>query len=159
VEFATRTFGAAIASGALPAEQMFIEVLSDANERSHETVPLLYSKSLLYLVSRGLEPEHKTPILGLEMTLPVRRETAALRDIFSADAIGEVRRWNEVAKGVVYEAPIATQVVPTRIADGQIDTIDADHNSFDNSLDSFNRAIAAILRTAPPLPAADLTGY
>ena len=154
-----QTYGAAIAGGMLPAERMFIEVLSDANERGHFTVPGLYSKSLLYLVSRGLEPEHKTPILGLEMTLPTRREAAALQDVFSAEAIARVRRWNEVAKGVVYAAPIAAPVVPTRLLDGQADTIEADHGSFDNSLDSFNRAIAAMLGVAPPLPAMDLTGY
>jgi hypothetical protein len=50
-------------------------------------------------------------------------------------------------------------VVPTRLVDGQADTIEADHGSFDNSLDSFNRAIAAMLGAAPPLPAMDLTGY
>jgi acetyl esterase/lipase len=159
VEFATETYGAAIAGGMLPAERMFIEVLSDANERGHFTVPGLYSKSLLYLVSRGLEPEHKTPILGLEMTLPTRRESAALQDVFSAEAIAGVWRWNEVAKGVVYAAPIAAPVVPTRLLDGQAETVDADHGSFDNSLDSFNRAIAGMLRVAPPLPAVDLTGY
>ena len=159
MEFATETYGAAIAGGMLPPERMFIEVLSDANERGHFTVPGLYSKSLLYLVSRGLEPEHKTPILGLEMTLPTRREAAALQDVFSAEAIARVRRWNEVAKGVVYAAPIAAPVVPTRLLDGQAETIEADHGSFDNSLDSFNRAIAAMLGVAPPLPAMDLTGY
>ena len=145
VEFATETYGAAIAGGMLSPERMFIEVLSDANERGHFTVPGLYSKSLLYLVSRGLEPEHKTPILGLEMTLPTRREAAALQDVFSAEAIAGVRRWNEIAKGVVYEAPIAAPVVPTRLLDGQAETVDADHGSFDNSLDSFNRAIAGML--------------
>jgi hypothetical protein len=159
VEFATQTFGAAIAGGILPAEQLFIEVLSDANERGHDTVPGLYSKSLLYLISRGLEPEHKTPILGLEMTLPARREAAALQDVFSAEAIAGVRHWNEVARGLVYGATIAAPVVPTRLIDGQADTIEADHGSFDNSLDSFNRAIAAILGANPPLPAMDLTGY
>jgi hypothetical protein len=159
VEFATQTFGAAIDGGMLPAEQLFIEVLSDVNERGHDTVPGLYSKSLLYLISRGLEPEHKTPILGLEMTLPLRREAAALQDVFSAEAIGCVRRWNEVARGLVYGATIAAPVVPTRLVDGQADTIEADHGSFDNSLDSFNRAIAAILGANPPLPAMDLRGY
>ena len=159
VEFATETYGAAIAGGALRPERMFIEVLSDANERGYFTVPGLYSKSLLYLVSRGLEPEHKTPILGLEMTLPTRREAAALQDVFSAEAIARVRRWNEVAKGVVYAAPIAAPVVPTRLLDGQAESIEADHGSFDNSLDSFNRAIAGMLGVAPPLPATDLTGY
>jgi hypothetical protein len=159
VEFATQTFGAAIDGGMLPAEQLFIEVLSDVNERGHYTVPGLYSKSLLYLISRGLEAEHKTPILGLEMTLPLRREAAALQDVFSAEAIGCVRRWNEVARGLVYGATIAAPVVPTRLVDGQADTIEADHGSFDNSLDSFNRAIAAILGANPPLPAMDLRGY
>lgn len=159
VDFASKTYGAAIADGSLPSKQTSIEVLSDANERGHYTVPLLYSKSLLYLVSRALEPEHKTPILGMEMTLPGQSEAARQQNIFAPKSESLINRWQTVAKGVDYQQPVAAKAVPTRILDGQAETIDADHGSFDNSLDSFNRAVTHMLRKAPPQPAVDLMGF
>jgi hypothetical protein len=66
VSFATATYGRAFADNVADPKTTFIDVLSVANEKSDPCVPLLYSKSLLYLVSRALEPEHKTPVLGLQ---------------------------------------------------------------------------------------------
>ncbi len=45
-------------------DRFFIEIISDAIE-SEDTVAGLYKKSFLYLISRALEREHKTPLLGL----------------------------------------------------------------------------------------------
>jgi hypothetical protein len=41
VELASATYGKAIAVGNLPAKQMFIEALSDGNEKGFYTVPAL----------------------------------------------------------------------------------------------------------------------
>jgi hypothetical protein len=160
VEFAIKTYGAALTDGILPAKRTLIEVLSDGNERGHYTVPLLYSKSLLYLVSRALEPDHKTPILGMEMAAPGQEKTATKLDVFDDEAQDLLKRWSALAKGVSYLPPVAAPAVPTRIvAKGSVETIDADHGSFDNSLDSFNRAVENILQKAPLRAATDLTGF
>ena len=45
-------------------ETTFIGVLSDANERDDPCVPALYSKSLLYLVSRALESRARRRVVA-----------------------------------------------------------------------------------------------
>jgi Papain family cysteine protease len=62
VEFANQHYGAPVA-GKLDHRKLRIHVLSDELEQADSVGP--YKKSLLYLVSRALEPLHKTPILGL----------------------------------------------------------------------------------------------
>lgn len=159
VDFALKTFGAALKDGRLAAARTVIEVLSDANEKRHYTVPALYSKSLLYLVSRALEPDHKTPVLGMEMAMPDREDIAKALNVFDDKALTVLKRWSTAAKNVSYRTPVAVPAVPTRRINGHVETIDADHGSFDNSLDSFDRALANILGEKPPRPALDLTGF
>jgi pimeloyl-ACP methyl ester carboxylesterase len=159
VELASATYGRAISAGSLPAKEMFIEALSDSNEKGFYTVPALYSKSLLYLVSRALEQQHKTPILGMAMAEPDQAATAKAEDIFGVDAQTILNRWYKLAEDVVYDPPISVPAVPTRIVAGRQETIPADHGSFDNNLDSFNLALARMLGKKPPRPATDLTGF
>ena len=61
-----------------------IDVLSNANELDDTVGP--YGKSLLYLVSRALEPAHKTPILGMEAAWNPRLDKEG---IFRAPAPGK----------------------------------------------------------------------
>jgi hypothetical protein len=61
--FAQSHFAAAIDGGTLARERFFVHLLSDAIELDDAVGP--YRKSLLYLVSRALERQHKTPLLGL----------------------------------------------------------------------------------------------
>src|SRR4029079_16290794 len=70
VEFATAKYGRAFANGVADPKATFIDVLSDGNETGDPCVPVLYSKSLLYLVSRALEIDRKAPILGMQKAWP-----------------------------------------------------------------------------------------
>lgn len=64
--FATQTYGAAFSNGTANPKSTFVGVLTDKNETADSCVPGAYSKSLLYLVSRALEPDHKTPVIGMQ---------------------------------------------------------------------------------------------
>ena len=55
--FATPKYAAAFASRVADPKTTYVEVLSDDNEKSDPCIPVLYSKSLLYLVSLALEPD------------------------------------------------------------------------------------------------------
>lgn len=57
-------------------KRLRIFTMTDAAERK-DTVVQVYRKSLLYLISKALEPERDTPILGLQTSI---LQNAALRD-------------------------------------------------------------------------------
>src|SRR4029078_591498 len=142
VAFATATYGPAFADKVADPKTTFIDVLSDGNELSDPCVPVLYSKSLLYLVSRALEPEHKTPVLGLQKAWIKWDEGD---DTFKPDYIGDLRAWDTASKGVNIDPPVAQTEVPIRSEANKDETIDAAHGSFDNNLNMVNQAIARII--------------
>ena len=63
VEFALAHYVPAVEAKVLPKSALHIHLLSNRRELDDTVGP--YQKSLLYLVSRALESDHKTPILGL----------------------------------------------------------------------------------------------
>lgn len=75
----------------------------------------LYRKSLLYLIYYGLEPERKTPILGLEESI---RESATLKRLFDLDRKGST------AAEVVWSK--------TRHTSGRDASTSVTHGGFDN---------------------------
>jgi hypothetical protein len=159
--FAVETFGSAFTSGAANPKATYVGVLTDKNEASDPCVPVAYSKSLLYLVSRALEPDHKTPVIGMQKSwkqwLPAKND-----DFFNTEnhIQDQLKRWNAAAKDVVVDEPIAVPAVPTRQDDGEVQTIKANHGSFDNNLDVVNQAIARIQGLKKPkVPAIDLRGF
>jgi Arc/MetJ-type ribon-helix-helix transcriptional regulator len=154
--FATETFGAAYQNNVADPKSTFVEVLSDSNEASDPCVPLAYSKSLLYLVSRALEPDHKAPVLGMQKAwkkLPPDDMT------FNPGYQNELKAWQQIAKGVVLDAPIVDKIVPTVREKNANDTISANHGSFDNNLDVVNRALRRILGKQPKAEVTDLRGF
>jgi papain like protease len=153
VPFATATYGPAFANGVADAKKTFIGTLSDANEKSDACVPVLYSKSLLYLVSRALEPDHKVPILGLNKIWSQDDDT------FMKDYEKQIDAWRKASKGVVFDDPIVKTEVPIRHEKDKDETIDANHGSFDNNLDVVNQAIARIVGKKPSTPVTDLRGF
>lgn len=155
VDFATATYGPAFANGVANPKTTFIDVLSDTNELSDPCVPVLYSKSLLYLVSRALEPEHKTPVLGLQKAWP---KWSADAD-FMAGYQTVLNAWNAASKGVVLDPPVTETEVPIRHEANKDETIDAGHGSFDNNLNIVNRAIERITGKKPVEPVTDLRGF
>ena len=155
VEFATAKYGQAFANKVADPTTTFIDVLSDANELRDPCVPVLYSKSLLYLVSRALEPDHKTPILGLQKAWPNWSAGADFMEGYQKI----LDRWNVAGKGVVLDSPIAETEVPIRHETNKDETINAGHGSFDNNLNIVNRAIKRVIGKNPTEPVTDLRGY
>ncbi|MGH6922819.1 MAG: hypothetical protein ACRED5_03520, partial [Propylenella sp.] len=157
VSFATATYGAAFAEGIANPKKTYVGVLSDENERSDATVPVAYSKSLLYLVSRALEPDHKTPILGMQKAWKERRPPKN-DDIFNQKLFSQLTAWDKVAAGVKLDEIVAP-AVPTRSEDGRVDTIDASHGSFDNNIELVNQALSRVLGKKPSEPVTNLKGF
>jgi len=156
VAFATATYGPAFADKVADPKTTFIDVLSDGNELSDPCVPVLYSKSLLYLISRALEPEHKTPVLGLQKAWP----TWSTDDgTFKPDYRKDIDAWIAASAGVVLDPPVAETEVPIRHEANKDETIDAGHGSFDNNLNIVNQAIQRITGKKPAEPVTDLRGF
>lgn len=156
VPFATKNYGKAFVNGTVDPKKTFIGVLSDENEVSDPCVPVLYSKSLLYLVSRALETEHKTPILGLQR---IQSLAMAADDVFQDGYEDQLRAWYKASKGIVLDPPIKKTEVPIRREQNKFETIDAGHGSFDNNVDVVNLAIERMLGKKPPVPVTDLRGF
>ena len=155
VAFATAKYGTAFANKVADPKTTYVEVLSDDNEKSDPCVPVLYSKSLLYLISRALEPEHKTPVLGLQKTWS---KTPDEDDTFMEGYQKIIAAWQEASSGVALDSTITESEVPIRREKNKDETIDAGHGSFDNNLDVVNRAIRRI-RGRVLEPVTDLHGF
>ncbi len=156
VEFANDILGGAFRDQVVAPASTFIGVLTDQNEKADACVPVLYSKSLLYLVSRALESDHNTPVLGMQKIWPQWRK----KDGTFADEQWQVMtKWDQVGKGVKLDPPIAAKTVPTREEPNADNSIPANHGSFDNNVDVVNKAIRRILGAAPKLKVTDLEGF
>jgi hypothetical protein len=156
VEFATETYGAAFTNGVANPKTTYIGLLSDANERGDPCVPALYSKSLLYLVSRALEAEHKTPVLGMARVWPKWDKDD---DTFMRGYEAQLKAWRAASKNVQLDSPIIKPEVPTLREPNKLETIDAGHGSFDNNIEVVNRAIERIIGKKPKVPVTDLRGF
>jgi hypothetical protein len=156
VTFATANYGPAFADKVADPKTTFIDVLSDDNEQSDPCVPALYSKSLLYLISRALEPEHKTPVLGLQKAWP---EWSKNDGTFMPGYDQVLKAWHDASVDVVLDTPIAEKEVPIRHETNKDETIPAGHGSFDNNLNVVNRAIKRIIGREPLEPVTDLHGF
>ncbi|MDO8837311.1 MAG: C1 family peptidase [Parvibaculum sp.] len=159
VAFANEKFGDAFKAGTLDPRRLFLSALSTENEKRDRCVPLFYSKSLLYLISRALESEHNTPVLGMEARQPALRKQIRDFGIFDPQALAALKAWDQIGKDTVDDPPVATADVPIRLAGGRREAIDANHGSFDNNLDVVNRAIERMLGGLPAKPVTDLAGF
>jgi hypothetical protein len=155
VQFATDKYGRAFNKGVADPKTTFIDILSDGNETSDACVPGLYSKSLLYLVSRALETIRKAPVLGMQ-----KAWTQWSADADFVDKYQEILdAWDAASRGVVVDAPIIKSQVSTRREGSKDDKIAANHGSFDNNLDVVNEAIKRITGDDPAVPVTDLEGF
>ena len=152
VDFALQTYGEVLGRGG---PKIFVSLLADTSEKSDESLGALYSKSLLYLVSRALEPDHKTPILGMQKIWTGNNESD---DTFNREHVRTINAWRAKSRTVTLLPVITGREVPTRRRGGKVETIPADHGSFDNNLNVVNAAIELILGKAPPVPVTDLKG-
>lgn len=162
VDFAVDHYGEAFKDGALKPEATYIGRLSDDNERKDPCGGPLYSKSLLYLISRALEPQHKTPVLGQDIARKEFRALAKREGVFHESTFGTLAAWDRIAEKVKFDPAVASENVPMRIVEGKVKAEDANHGSFDNNLDAVDLALARIQGKSgkkPDMPVTDLTGF
>lgn len=132
--FAIERYLNAHARGVLKLDQVWLDVLSDENEKA-DGLPTpgfpAYGKSLLYLVSRALEDIRKQPLLGMARALDPRY--ANDKDQWDESALPAVQKWlaNWPAKPDRLRIWTSPWVRTTR--DGQ--QIPSSHGSFDNNIE------------------------
>jgi hypothetical protein len=137
-------------------ERLNVSLLSDQLELDDNTVGI-YRKSLLYLVANSLEPDQRTPILGMERGF---KGQEAGWDGATA-TVTALATWREaVAKyklaerlQVVQSPKVTSSVVP-------LVQTPAAHGAFDNDVDMVSRTLKAIVGKADlQPPVTDLRGF
>ena len=142
VGFANDTYVPAAKDKIIDAKRVAFDILSDGNEIDDTVGP--YGKSLLYLVSRALEPMHKTPILGMEATWNPALDK---NDLFSTPSTGkpnpDVADWRKAwlkmsgAPEVLSQNRVLEEVPAF--------TIKSVHGCFDNWIGCIERTLMRIL--------------
>jgi GH24 family phage-related lysozyme (muramidase) len=151
MRFAADSFGAALAGRgrALDRRTVRIWLLSDRNERADSVGP--YGKSLLYLVSRALERDQRTPLLGLaaawDPSLSEERDPVRVDD---PGRLAWLEAWGDGPPPELLREPEAS-AGPTTIA--------ADHGSFDNNVAVIAATLRAIRGAELAAPVTDLRGF
>jgi hypothetical protein len=160
VTFAINHYGTTLAEGGLPRARFQVHTLSNLRELDDSVGP--YRKSLLYLVSRALEREHKTGILGLANAF----DSDSVKDdsVWHGSQVEPVRLWQDMFWGKD-SAPnkISTSnpaqglfIVDKNSIDAGPRNIPAAHGAFDNSVFAMNTALENILGVKPSQPFTDL---
>jgi hypothetical protein len=135
VQFAVDHFEPAMAPGGVLRKQDFhVELLSNERELADTVGP--YGRSLLYLVSRALEDQHKTPLLGMATAWDPSK-----RGEFSDDPAIQrgLKAW-QTFWGTV-RAP--REVTEAQVSNG-VTRIASSHGGFDNDVAVITRTIERI---------------
>ncbi len=134
VQFALDHYEPAIAAGLLRKQDLHVELLSDERELADRVGP--YGKSLLYLVSRALEDQHKTPILGMANAWdPSKRSTWSNDPAIQRGLKAWQTFWGSV------RAP--REVTDPQVSNG-VARVPSSHGGFDNDVDVVTRTIERI---------------
>lgn len=156
VAFANAHYVPAVSGGKLNGRRFRIHALSDERERADSVGP--YGKSLLYLVSRALEPVHKTPILGLARCFePRANETPQWNEEhpeLRQEALQALKTWQKFWKDG--ELVIEDRVSVSMGSDREAGTTPAVHGCFDNHAEVVDATMALILGRKPEKPAENL---
>jgi hypothetical protein len=149
VRFANRRYAAAAASGLMPLQNLWLNVLSDRNEKRDglpEPGRPIYSKSLLYLVSRALDDDRKIPILGLDRALDPKYVSD--QDQWAEEHLPDLSEWQSAwfsSAGGSRTTIVSDETVPNTRAGGRTT---ATHGSFDNNIPVLTAAIERIRGSA-----------
>jgi len=122
--FALNFFQTAQNNGTL--EALHVHNLSDKRELEDSVGP--YRKSLLYLVSRALERQHKLPLIGMQQAF----DAASIKpnkSIWNSDSLDSVAAWQAHA-----EANVKLHLLKDKQVDAGSKHIAASHGCFDNSV-------------------------
>jgi len=137
-------------------KRLYLSILSDQNERD-DNVAAIYRKSLLYFVSNALEPDVRTPILGLANVLDPSYGTWD-----GSSSTGEMLgNWRSAVAGAGLAERtelIADDKVPVNLLPPT--RISPSHGSFDNNIDLVERTLRRITgQAALAVPVTDLRGF
>ena len=147
VAFANSTYLPAAEKRIIDPKRVVCDVLSNSNELDDTVGP--YGKSLLYLVSRALEPSHKTPILGMEATWEPKLDKEG---VFAAPTPGRPnpdvafwrRSWLKLSDDAqVLEEERVVEELPAF-------SIRSAHGCFDNWIEGIEQTLARILGLSSP---------
>ena len=116
----------------------------------------IYRKSLLYFVSNALEPDVRTPLLGMANVLE-----PAYNAWDGSSATGEaLGNWRNAVAASGLGARIRVidhDKVPVALPD---QNISANHGNFDNDVEQVGQTLSLITgQPALPLPVTDLRGF
>ena len=164
VGLALETFGAALADGRLSKGALRIDHLSEERELADACIERLglklYSKSLLHLVCRALEDQHKTPILGMETALTCPLDELEKRDLVHRDHFETLEKWRKVSDGKIVLQPWSQEkIIATRRPKGdplKNVTRPNVHGAFDNNVECMDATLAAMLGRKPKVAIDDL---
>ena len=157
VDFANRTYVPQLTKGGLldPASCKFnVHNLNHQTELADTVGP--YQKSLVYLICRALEAQHKTPILGMEAAWNQSFDAA---NIFAGHLIPPVLTWRQAA--ATARIKVKYYDTKTAIPNGRA-SITPRHGTFDNDTTLFAETLATIKATTPTtlnLTGIDLSGF
>lgn len=131
--FALTHYVGAQQAGVLNMNDLFLDVLSDVNEKN-DGLPspsaALYGKSLLYLVSRALEDVRKQPLLGMERALlPAFANDA---EQWNAASLAAIRAWQHQWQMTPGHLNVVSTPWITTTREGH--RMQATHGSFDNNI-------------------------
>ncbi|MEN9418994.1 MAG: hypothetical protein RI988_2614 [Pseudomonadota bacterium] len=148
VGFALGHYAPALRAGVLEPRHFHLHVLSHANELRDAVGP--YRKSLLMLVSRALEPQHKTPLLGLHAAFDAGTARPEAADgMWSRRGAQDVAEWLDFWHGLGTQAT-NLHVLHARTVSTGAGRISADHGCFDNAVDVMGTLLGAV--RAPDQP-------
>ena len=139
-------------------QSLRLHLLSDQQERDDNVVSI-YRKSLLYLVSNALEPDLRTPLLGMENVL--KPEYPGWDG--SSTTAEALSRWRDAAADVELErrtVVVQSTHVPNHMPrPNAVKTIRATHGSFDNNIEVVGMTLEQVTGGALAMPVDDLRGF
>jgi hypothetical protein len=148
VDFALTHYQGAVARQTLPQQRLTIHALADRLELDDTVGP--YHKSLLYLISRSLEPLHKTPVLGMANA---HDPAKAREEFWHKNAVPNLQAWQRFFPAQNGALRILEQ---DQVSNGAA-MIAANHGCFDNAQAVLAGTVADILGAVQaPFPDVDL---
>lgn len=152
VDFAGRHYQKAVEKNqVLRLDDLHLHLLSDERERADSVGP--YRKSLLYLISRALEDQHKTPLLGMEAAFDAEKAIRGHHyNHWHPSALASLKKWQTFWGDRQLERVVREEVTTVatwkngRVVD-RIKSIDSAHGAFDNDVEVVDRTLRRILGT------------
>lgn len=156
IAFAGRYYGHTTEKHVIADGGLHVDLLNDELERADFVgKEQLYGKSILYLVSRALEDDHKTPLLGLEWALKDRFKEAFEKDIFAGVTRKSAEDWVAQLKRI----NASFSVLEDRETTNGLAEIPVRHGSFDNDIAINTEMLRRILGAEPKVIIKDLATH